>query len=145
MTSSQLTPFHLAIPVDDLEEAKEFYHGLLGADIGRSDATWIDFNFFGHQLVCHLSQSKATEITNPVDNHDVPVPHFGLVLEWNAFHLLIKELENKKIRFIIEPTIRFKGQIGEQATAFLYDPSGNAIEFKSTYLRIGSNIFGQRI
>ena len=131
MTSNQLTPFHLAIPVDDLEEAKQFYHGLLGADIGRSDATWIDFNFFGHQLVCHLSQSKTIEITNPVDNHDVPVPHFGLVLEWDAFHLLIKELENKKIRFIIEPTIRFKGQIGEQATAFLYDPSGNAIEFKS--------------
>ena len=78
MTSSQLTPFHLAIPVDDLEEAKQFYHGLLGADIGRSDATWIDFNFFGHQLVCHLSQSKKTEVTNPVDNHDVPVPHFGL-------------------------------------------------------------------
>ena len=131
MTSRQLTPFHLAIPVDDLEEAKQFYHGLLGADIGRSDATWIDFNFFGHQLVCHLSQSKTIEITNPVDNHDVPVPHFGLVLEWDAFHLLTKELENKKIRFIIEPTIRFKGQIGEQATAFLYDPSGNAIEFKS--------------
>ena len=123
--------FHLAYTVSDLDSARSFYGGILGCQEGRSSDSWIDFNFFGHQLVCHLSQSKTIEITNPVDNHDVPVPHFGLVLEWDAFHLLIKELENKKIRFIIEPTIRFKGQIGEQATAFLYDPSGNAIEFKS--------------
>ena len=126
-----LTPFHLAIPVNDLVEAKEFYHGILGAEIGRSDNTWIDFNFFGHQLVCHLSQSKSIKITNPVDDYDVPVPHFGLVLEWENFHQLTNELEGKKIKFLIEPTIRFEGQIGEQAIVFLEDPFGNAIEFKS--------------
>ena len=131
MPYRSLTPFHLAIPVNDLVKAKDFYHGLLGAEIGRFDKTWIDFNFFGHQLVCHLSQSKSTEITNPVDHHDVPVPHFGLVLEWEAFHQLTNELEEKKIKFLIEPTIRFEGQIGEQAIVFLEDPSGNAIEFKS--------------
>ena len=126
-----MNPFHLAIPVKNLTISRKFYKEVLECSEGRSSEKWVDFNFFGHQLVCHLSQSKTTEVTNPVDNHDVPVPHFGLVLEWDAFHLLIKELGDKKISFIIEPTIRFKGQIGEQATAFLYDPSGNAIEFKS--------------
>ena len=127
----KLSPFHLAIPVNDLDKAKEFYNGLLRAEIGRSDPTWIDFNFFGHQLVCHLTESSNAQNKNPVDQHDVPVPHFGIVLEWDTFHQLAMDLKNNKVEFIIEPTIRFKGQVGEQATLFLNDPSGNAIEFKS--------------
>ncbi len=128
---SSLNPFHLAIPVDNLDKAKDFYNGLLGAEIGRSDSTWIDFNFFGHQLVCHFAESNNAQTKNPVDQHDVPVPHFGIVLEWDSFHQLAKDLKNNKVEFIIEPTIRFKGEVGEQATMFLSDPSGNAIEFKS--------------
>ena len=127
----KLNPFHLAIPVNDLEKAKDFYNGLLGAEIGRSDPTWIDFNFYGHQLVCHLTERNNTQSKNPVDQHEVPVPHFGIVLEWDTFHQLAMDLKNNKVEFIIEPTIRFKGQVGEQATLFLNDPSGNAIEFKS--------------
>ena len=127
----KLSPFHLAIPVNDLDKAIEFYNGLLRAEIGRSDPTWIDFNFYGHQLVCHLTESSNTQSKNPVDQHDVPVPHFGIVLEWDTFHQLAMDLKNNKVEFIIEPTIRFKGQVGEQATLFLNDPSGNAIEFKS--------------
>ena len=127
----KLSPFHLAIPVNDLDKAKDFYNGLLGAEIGRSDPTWIDFNFYGHQLVCHLTESSNAQNKNPVDQHDVPVPHFGIVLEWDTFHQLAMDLKNNKVEFIIEPTIRFKGQVGEQATLFLNDPSGNAIEFKS--------------
>ena len=127
----KLSPFHLAIPVNDLDKAKEFYNGLLRAEIGRSDPTWIDFNFYGHQLVCHLTESSNAQNKNPVDQHDVPVPHFGIVLEWDTFHQLAMDLKNNKVEFIIEPTIRFKGQVGEQATLFLNDPSGNAIEFKS--------------
>ena len=127
----KLNPFHLAIPVTDLEESKKFYHNLLGAKIGRFSDTWIDFDFFGHQLVCHLSPNSISEILNPVDQEDVPVPHYGVVLDWNQFGAMIKQLEEKKINFFIKPTIRFKGEVGEQATAFLKDPSGNAIEFKS--------------
>ena len=127
----KLNPFHLAIPVTDLEESKRFYHNLLGAKIGRFSDTWIDFDFFGHQLVCHLSPNSISEILNPVDQEDVPVPHYGVVLDWNEFEKIIKQLEEKKINFIIKPTIRFKGEVGEQAIAFLRDPSGNAIEFKS--------------
>ena len=127
----KLNPFHLAIPVTDLEESKRFYHNLLGAKIGRFSDTWIDFDFFGHQLVCHLSPASISEISNPVDQEDVPVPHYGVVLDWNQFEAIIKQLEEKKINFFIKPTIRFKGEVGEQAIAFLRDPSGNAIEFKS--------------
>jgi len=127
----KLNPFHLAIPVTDIEESKRFYHNLLGAKIGRFSDTWIDFDFFGHQLVCHLSPASISEISNPVDQEDVPVPHYGVVLDWNEFEAIIKQLEEKKINFIIKPTIRFKGEVGEQAIAFLRDPSGNAIEFKS--------------
>ena len=127
----KLNPFHLAIPVTDIEESKRFYHNLLGAKIGRFSDTWIDFDFFGHQLVCHLSPASISEISNPVDQEDVPVPHYGVVLDWNQFEAIIKQLEEKKINFFIKPTIRFKGEVGEQATAFLKDPSGNAIEFKS--------------
>ena len=127
----KLNPFHLAIPVTDLEESKRFYRNLLGAKIGRFSDTWIDFDFFGHQLVCHLSPASISEISNPVDQEDVPVPHYGVVLDWNQFEAIIKQLEEKKINFFIKPTIRFKGEVGEQAIAFLKDPSGNAIEFKS--------------
>ena len=127
----KLNPFHLAIPVTDIEESKRFYHNLLGAKIGRLSDTWIDFGFFGHQLVCHLSPASISEISNPVDQEDVPIPHYGVVLDWNEFEAIIKQLEEKKINFIIKPTIRFKGEVGEQAIAFLRDPSGNAIEFKS--------------
>ena len=127
----KLNPFHLAIPVTDIEESKRFYHNLLGAKIGRFSDTWIDFDFFGHQLVCHLSPASISEISNPVDQEDVPIPHYGVVLDWNEFEKIIKQLEEKKINFIIKPTIRFKGEVGEQAIAFLRDPSGNAIEFKS--------------
>ena len=127
----KLNPFHLAIPVTDIEESKRFYHNLLGAKIGRFSDTWIDFDFFGHQLVCHLSPASISEISNPVDQEDVPIPHYGVVLDWNEFEAIIKQLEEKKINFIIKPTIRFKGEVGEQAIAFLRDPSGNAIEFKS--------------
>jgi len=127
----KLNPFHLAIPVTDIEESKRFYHNLLGAKIGRFSDTWIDFDFFGHQLVCHLSPASISETSNPVDQEDVPIPHYGVVLDWNEFEKIIKQLEEKKINFIIKPTIRFKGEVGEQAIAFLRDPSGNAIEFKS--------------
>jgi hypothetical protein len=127
----KLNPFHLAIPVTDIEESKRFYHNLLGAKIGRFSDTWIDFDFFGHQLVCHLSPASISETSNPVDQEDVPIPHYGVVLDWNEFEAIIKQLEEKKINFIIKPTIRFKGEVGEQAIAFLRDPSGNAIEFKS--------------
>ena len=127
----KLNPFHLAIPVTDIEESKRFYHNLLGAKIGRFSDTWIDFDFFGHQLVCHLSPASISEISNPVDQEDVPIPHYGVVLDWNEFEKIIKQLEEKKINFIIKPTIRFKGEVGEQAIVFLRDPSGNAIEFKS--------------
>ena len=127
----KLNPFHLAIPVTDIEESKRFYHNLLGAKIGRFSDTWIDFDFFGHQLVCHLSPASISETSNPVDQEDVPVPHYGVVLDWNEFEAIIKQLEEKKINFIIKPTIRFKGEVGEQAIVFLRDPSGNAIEFKS--------------
>ena len=127
----KLNPFHLAIPVIDLEESKRFYHNLLGAKIGRFSDTWIDFDFFGHKLVCHLSPASISETSNPVDQEDVTIPHYGVVLDWNEFEAIIKQLEEKKINFIIKPTIRFKGEVGEQAIAFLRDPSGNAIEFKS--------------
>ncbi len=128
-----LQPFHLAIPVNDLEKAREFYGNFLGFEEGRSSENWIDWNFFGHQLVTHLkedSQSKPAAI-NSVDNHDVPVPHFGVVLDWNQWHEFADKLKDNNIKFVIEPYIRFKGKIGEQATMFFLDPSGNALEFKS--------------
>jgi extradiol dioxygenase family protein len=128
-----LSPFHLAIPVHDLTVARAFYGGLLGCPEGRSDALWVDFDFFGHQVVAHLDKGSHAHVstTNPVDGHDVPVPHFGVVLEWNAWQALADRLRAAGVTFVIEPGIRFAGRIGEQATFFLYDPSGNALEFKS--------------
>lgn len=126
-----LSPFHLAIAVDDLATARAFYGRLFGCEEGRSSDHWVDFNFFGHQLVCHLGDGAGVKLRNPVDGDQVPVPHFGVVLEWGAFQNLAQRLEAAGTTFIIAPKIRFKGEIGEQATFFLYDPSGNALEFKA--------------
>jgi extradiol dioxygenase family protein len=127
----KLTPFHLAIPVNNLDASRQFYGELLGCDEGRSSERWVDFNFFGHQLVCHLADKMDRQTTNPVDGHDVPVPHFGIVLEMDDWRQLADKLKAVNTEFVIEPYIRFAGQPGEQATMFLYDPSGNALEFKS--------------
>lgn len=130
--SPALTPFHLAIPVRDLKAARAFYGELLGCPEGRSSEAWVDFNFFGHQLVCHVAETAARETaSNPVDGHDVPVPHFGMVLEMADWDALTKRLKAAGVRFVIEPHLRFPGQPGEQATMFLLDPSGNALEFKA--------------
>ena len=123
--------FHLAIPVSDLDSANDFYMNILGCSKGRSSTKWIDFNFYGHQLVCHEVKRSVNKNSNDVDGNNIPVPHFGIILEWNQFQKLSADLKSKNINFIIEPTIRFKGQVGEQAIMFLKDPSNNAIEFKS--------------
>ena len=127
----RLSPFHLAIPVTDLKQARHFYGGILGCEEGRSSQRWTDFNFFGHQLVCHLANSKNEQTTNPVDDHNVPVPHFGIVLEMHDWRRLADQLKAAGIEFVIQPHIRFAGKAGEQATMFLLDPSGNALEFKA--------------
>jgi extradiol dioxygenase family protein len=125
-------PFHLAFPVDDLAAARAFYGGVLGCPEGRSSDHWIDFDFHGHQLVAHLAPDECdSPATNAVDGHAVPVRHFGAVLEWQQWHDLADKLRTAGIGFLIEPGIRFAGQVGEQATMFFLDPSGNAIEFKA--------------
>ena len=125
-------PFHLAIPVQNLEICRAFYRDILQCKEGRSDTHWVDFNFFGHQLVIHQKDNfNPQQISNPVDGHDVPVPHFGVVLSMNDWHLLSQRLEKNGTKFIIEPTIRFKGKAGEQSTLFFKDPEGNALEFKA--------------
>lgn len=128
-----LEPFHLAVPVGDLASARRFYGELLGCPEGRSSAHWVDFDFFGHQLVAHLDPAGAARraIHNEVDGQDVPVPHFGVVLEWDRWHRLAERLRAAGVRFGIEPGIRFQGRVGEQATMFFQDPSGNALEFKA--------------
>ena len=123
--------FHLAIPVSDLDRANDFYVNMLGCSKGRSSTKWIDFNFYGHQLVCHEVKESINKNMNDVDGNNIPVPHFGIILDWKEFHSLSTDLQSKNINFIIEPTIRFKGKVGEQAIMFLKDPSDNAIEFKS--------------
>ena len=131
---SKLRPFHLAIAVDSLSNARAFYGSLLGCEEGRSDDQWVDFNFFGHQLVCHLDtgeQGAARALHNPVDGHNVPIPHFGLVLDMDSWEEIRSRLESAGVEFVIEPNIRFKGQPGEQATLFFRDPSGNYLEFKA--------------
>jgi extradiol dioxygenase family protein len=130
---SALQPFHLAVPVGDLAEARRFYGQLLGCAEGRSSPDWVDFDFFGHQLVAHLDHAGPARapLYNPVDGKDVPVPHFGIVLEWGHWHRLAQQLKEAGVRFGIEPGIRFAGQVGEQATMFFQDPSGNALEFKA--------------
>jgi extradiol dioxygenase family protein len=129
---SSISPFHLAIPVYNLNECRIFYRNILGCEEGRSSDHWVDFNFFGHQLVIHYKpKSDEDSHTNPVGGKNVPVPHFGVVLSWNNFHTFAEQLKAKNIQFIIEPYIRFEGLVGEQATMFFNDPSGNALEFKT--------------
>ncbi len=127
-----LPPFHLAFPVDDLEAARAFYGGLLGCREGRSSGQWIDFDFFGHQIVAHLAPARERDRhSNPVEGHDVPVPHFGAVLAMDEWEVLASRLRDAGTEFLIEPGIRFRGEPGEQATMFFLDPSGNAIEIKA--------------
>lgn len=128
-----LTPFHLAFPVTDIAEARRFYGGILGCREGRSADDWVDFDLYGHQIVAHRVDRPEgrSAPTNPVDGHDVPVPHFGVVLEWGAWEDLAARLTEAGVRFVIEPYVRFKGQAGEQGTLFILDPFGNALEFKT--------------
>jgi extradiol dioxygenase family protein len=127
-----MRPFHLAFPVHDLDVARRFYRDILGCGEGRSSDNWIDFDFFGHQIVAHLSaDAKAVSTTNPVDGHDVPVPHFGVVLTMPQWEGLAARVTAAGVSFGIAPYVRFKGQPGEQATMFFLDPSGNALEFKA--------------
>ena len=127
----ELPRFHLAMPVHDLAAAREFYGEVLGCPEGRSDDHWIDFDLFGHQFVAHLSSTATRRITNPVDGDDVPVPHFGVLLSPTAWHSLAERLRAAGTTFVIEPHTRFVGEVGEQSTMFLLDPSGNALEFKA--------------
>jgi uncharacterized protein len=124
-------PFHLAFPVHDLAAARAFYGGVLGCREGRSSAEWIDFDFYGHQIVAHLAPDAGDRGSNPVDGHDVPVPHFGVVLAMADWRSLASQLRAADTKFVIEPTVRFAGQPGEQATMFFRDPSGNALEIKA--------------
>ena len=127
-----LPPFHLAFAVDDLAAARRFYGGLLGCREGRSADHWVDFDLHGHQIVAHLAPDSAPRrASNPVDGEQVPVPHFGLVLEMGEWKALAERLESSGVEFVIPPTVRFEGQPGEQATMFLLDPAGNALEFKA--------------
>ncbi len=128
----QLRPFHLAFPVNDLEAARAFYGGVMGCAEGRSSDAWIDFDLYGHQIVAHLDQAaRSAAMSNPVDGHDVPVPHFGVVLTMPDWEALAQRLNDAGTVFGIAPHIRFKGQAGEQATMFFRDPCGNALEFKA--------------
>ena len=128
-----VTPFHIAIPVHNLAECRSFYREVLNCEEGRSSDHWVDFNLFGHQLVIHYKPKNESETlhANAVDGKNVPVPHYGVVLPWETFQYFAEELKTKGIEFIIEPYIRFEGQVGEQATMFFLDPAGNALEFKA--------------
>lgn len=145
LTPRPLTPFHLAIPVHDLAAARAFYGGVLGCAEGRSAERWVDFDLYGHQLVCHrVGGAPPPPIAgdNPVDGHDVPVPHFGVVLALPDWHALAERLRTAGVRFVVEPHLRFAGQPGEQATLFLLDPSGNALEFKA-FADIAGQLFAR--
>ena len=131
-----LTPFHIAVQVRHIGEARHFYGETLGCPEGRSDEDWVDFDLYGHQVVCHLNptlgaRGRVGAHVNPVDGHGVPVPHFGAVLHMDEWEELANRLKGLDVAFVIEPHIRFRGQVGEQATMFLFDPSGNALEFKA--------------
>lgn len=135
-TMETLRPFHIAVPVRDIQEARDFYGGILGCAEGRSTRDWVDFNFYGHQFVVHLNPNlgkdgKINSHYNPVDEHAVPIPHYGIVLKMKDWEILAQKVKNNGIEFVIEPYVRFKGQAGEQATMFFFDPSGNALEFKA--------------
>lgn len=134
MTS--LTPFHIAVQVRDLDEARTFYKDILGCTEGRSDPHWVDFNLYGHQFVCHLNPSlgrsgSLSSHYNPVDGHGVPVPHCGVVLHLPQWEELAQRIRRHRVKFVVEPTTRFKGLAGEQSTMFFMDPTGNALEFKA--------------
>ncbi|ACL73677.1 VOC family protein [Thioalkalivibrio sulfidiphilus] len=125
-------PFHLAFPVHDLAAARAFYGGILGCPEGRSAETWVDFDLYGHQIVAHLAEGLSRPaVENEVDAHQVPVPHFGVILTMDQWHALVERLREAQVTFVIEPYVRFKGEPGEQATMFVLDPSGNALEFKA--------------
>lgn len=127
-----MQPFHLAFPVSNLDQARAFYGGLLGCPEGRSSPHWIDFDFYGHQIVAHLAPGECKPVgTSAVDGHGVPVRHFGVVLGMAQWEALAAKLHSVQTQFVIEPCIRFKGEVGEQATMFFHDPSGNALEFKA--------------
>jgi extradiol dioxygenase family protein len=143
----KLTPFHLAVQVRDIKEAREFYGVKMGLPEGRSTENWIDFNLFGHQLVTHLNTTlgkdgKVSNISNPVDGHGVPVPHFGVVMNFPEWEILAEKLKLIISDFIVEPYIRFEGKTGEQGTMFFLDPSGNALEFKA-FKNIESELFAK--
>ena len=129
--------FHLAFPVADLAQTRSFYSSVLGCAVGRTSDRWIDFDFFGHQITAHLKPELCAgslsdpSATNPVDGDAVPVRHFGIILDWQAWHQLVDRLKDQAFPFVISPHIRFVGEVGEQATLFIQDPSGNALEFKS--------------
>jgi extradiol dioxygenase family protein len=129
---NDMMPFHLAFAVNDLEAARAFYVGVLGCREGRSDATWVDFDLYGHQIVAHLGPGSPTPgCSNDVDGHDIPVPHFGVILSMEQWRELAEHLSAAGVDFILKPTVRFRGRIGEQGTFFVRDPSGNALEFKA--------------
>ncbi|WP_440880117.1 VOC family protein [Tenacibaculum sp. C7A-26P2] len=141
----EILPFHLAIPVQDIEKSKNFYKEVLECSEGRSSSTWVDLNFFGHQLVLHKKENldkKEENTTNLVDSKNVPIPHFGVVLTISIWKKLAENLKNKEVKFIIDPYIRFEGEAGEQATMFFLDPSGNAIEFKA-FQDIANQLFAR--
>ena len=127
----EIPRFHLAMPVDDLTAARHFYGEVLGLEQGRSAESWVDWNLNGHQFVTHLAAERTRRVHNPVDGHDVPVPHFGLILTVPEFHRLADRLRAADTEFVIEPYVRFEGRPGEQWTMFLLDPAGNALEFKA--------------
>ena len=129
--SEFLRPFHLAFPVKDLEEAKGWYSDILGCSIGRESREWVDIDFYGHQIVAHLSEKIGSTHSNEVDGHNVPVRHFGIILTREKWKKLKNDLTSKEVNFIIKPNTRFKGSKGEQSTMFIEDPSGNTLEFKS--------------
>ena len=128
-----MQPFHVAIPVDNVQKARVFYRDVLLCEEGRFAEKWVDFNMYGHQFVIHYKPKSANEIahTNIVDGHDIPVPHYGVILKWEDWEKLSERLQSLNIQFVIEPYIRFKGEVGEQATMFFLDPCGNALEFKA--------------
>ncbi len=128
---NEMTPFHLAFVVDDIDQAEFFYAGVLGCSLGRKDERWIDFDLGGHQITAHLAESIGAEASNPVDGDQVPVPHFGLILPWGEWEEMAERIRQSRFSFLIEPRIRFQGQPGEQGTFFVRDPAGNAMEFKS--------------
>jgi extradiol dioxygenase family protein len=143
---NSLTPFHVAVQVRDIDEARSFYKDVLGCSEGRSDTHWVDFNLFGHQLVCHLNPTlgrtgKLSSLYNPVDGHGVPVPHYGVVLRPADWEALVERVRDR-VEFVIEPNTRFKGRPGEQSTMFFLDPTGNALEFKA-FQEIETQLFAR--